>query len=54
MATETPRENAPLTPVEITVFIQDGRFVFRTDDARPIYAYDKMGGKNRTAMPCAL
>ncbi|MDY6944089.1 MAG: hypothetical protein SXG53_00100 [Pseudomonadota bacterium] len=43
MANETSRENAPLTPVEISVFIQGGRFVFRTDDARPIYVYDKDG-----------
>lgn len=35
--------DVPLTPVEISVFSQGGRYVFRTDDARPIYSYDKDG-----------
>ena len=40
MAEDPSRNDAPITPVEISVFIQAGRYVFNTDDSRPIYSFD--------------
>jgi predicted lipoprotein with Yx(FWY)xxD motif len=31
---------APITPAEVSVMIESGRFVFRTTDSRPFYVFD--------------
>ncbi len=36
-------DTAPVTPVEISVFLEAGRYVFRTDDSLPIYSFDGDG-----------
>jgi predicted lipoprotein with Yx(FWY)xxD motif len=40
MADRLP-DNAPVTPAEISVFVEAGRYVFKTDDARAIYCFDE-------------
>jgi predicted lipoprotein with Yx(FWY)xxD motif len=41
MADELALKTPPQTPVEISVYIEGGRFVFRTDEPLAIYTYDK-------------
>jgi predicted lipoprotein with Yx(FWY)xxD motif len=42
MGEEHPRrEAAPATPGEVSVFIEHERFVFKAEDARAIYYFDK-------------
>jgi predicted lipoprotein with Yx(FWY)xxD motif len=33
--------DAPATPSEVSVFVEDDHFVFKADDARAIYCFDK-------------
>lgn len=47
-------ENAPITPVAVSVFIEKNQFVFRTDDGRPIYTSEKDEvGKSNCTGACA-
>lgn len=49
------RDPAPVTPVEISVFIEAGRYVFRTDDSLPIYSFDEDGRhESRCYATCAI
>jgi predicted lipoprotein with Yx(FWY)xxD motif len=41
MADELAQKTPPQTPVEISVYIEGGRFVFRTDEPLAIYTNDK-------------
>lgn len=48
-------ENAPLTPIEVSVFIEDQRFVFKAEDARAIYCFDNDGtGRSNCNGTCAM
>jgi predicted lipoprotein with Yx(FWY)xxD motif len=51
--TAPPPYTAPV-PVEISVFFETGRYVFRTDDSLVIYSYDKdVPGKSNCDATCA-
>jgi predicted lipoprotein with Yx(FWY)xxD motif len=41
MADNVTLRSPPQSPVEISVFVEDGRFVFRTDEPLAIYTYDQ-------------
>jgi len=54
MADAMPKQAPPPTPVEISVLVENGRYVFRTDDPLPVYAYDRDGpGKSNCDAQCA-
>jgi predicted lipoprotein with Yx(FWY)xxD motif len=47
-------EAAPVTPGEVSVFVEDGHFVFKADDARAIYYFDKdKPGRSNCDRTCA-